>query len=247
MDLLCKRKGKTMCGRFTQKSERKVLEEEFFIQEFTDHMVVSYNVAPGQKAGIVINDGTVRYVQFFWGLVPSWAKDPKIGSRMINARGETVESKPSFKAPFRTRRCIVPADGFYEWQKRDKGKAPFYIYNSTGRPFGLAGLWDCWTKKGTQGKEDVDAGPLYTFTIITTQASPALSALHDRMPVIIPKDRIRQWLAAGERPNEPYAEGQESERLLVPYTGGDLSFHEVSRFVNSPGNNTPACIKPVSA
>ena len=236
-----------MCGRFTQKSERKVLEEEFFIQEFTDHVVVSYNVAPGQKAGIVINDGTTRYVQFFWGLVPSWSKDPKIGSRMINARGETVADKPSFKGPFRTKRCIVPADGFYEWQKRDNRKVPFYIHSSTGRPFGLAGLWECWRPKEIRQQEDGNSKPLYTFTIITTQASPALSALHDRMPVIIQKERIGQWLSGVERSDEMYSPGQQSERLLVPYSGGDLSFHEVSRFVNSPGNNSPECIEPVSA
>jgi len=236
-----------MCGRFTQKSERKVLGEEFFIQEFTDHVVVSYNVAPGQKAGIVINDGTTRYVQFFWGLVPSWSKDPKIGSRMINARGETVADKPSFKGPFRTKRCIVPVDGFYEWQKRDKGKVPFYIHRSTGMPFGLAGLWEFWVPKEIGRQEEGNSTPLYTFTIITTKASPALSALHDRMPVIIPKERIGRWLSGGERSEERRPPGQESERFLVPYSGGDLSFHEVSRFVNSPGNNSPECIEPVSA
>ena len=223
-----------MCGRFTQKSERRLLEEEFFIQEFSDHVVVSYNVAPGQKAGVVINDPTTRYVQFLWGLVPSWAKDPKIGSRLINARAETVAEKPSFKGAFRTKRCIVPVDGFYEWRKRDNRKVPYYIHRSTGRPFGLAGLWECWKPKEIRRREGGDTEPLYTFTIITTQASPALSALHDRMPVVVPKERIRQWLSGDDRQGGKNPAGEKSKGLLAFYGGSDLSFHEVSPFVNSP-------------
>lgn len=224
-----------MCGRFTQKSERKALQEEFFIQEFSDYIMVSYNVAPGQKAGVVINDGRNRYVQFTWGLVPSWAGDPKIGSRMINARGETVAGKPSFRDAFKKRRCIVPADGFYEWQKKDKYKVPFYIYSSSGRPFGLAGLWERWVPKDIPQDTTNDGKQLFTFTIITTEAADYLKELHDRMPVIVPEDKRELWLSAAD----------DAEELLVPYRGADIMFHEVSRYINSPKNNSIECIKPV--
>jgi putative SOS response-associated peptidase YedK len=225
-----------MCGRFTQKSERRVLQDKFFIQEFSDHVVVSYNVAPGQKAGVVINDGRNRYVQFTWGLVPAWADDPKVGSRMINARGETVTDKPSFRRAFEKRRCIVPADGFYEWQKKDTYKAPFYIYRRSGKPFGLAGLWERWVPKDTPSEVSSGDRALFTFTIITIEASPVLKELHDRMPVIVPEEKRDQWLS-GE---------QGEETILVPYRGEDLAFHEVSRYVNSPENNSPECIQPLS-
>ena len=224
-----------MCGRFTQKSERKALQEEFFIQEFSDHIMVSYNVAPSQKAGIVINDGRNRYVQFSWGLVPSWAGDPKIGSRMIIARGETVAGKPSFWDAFKKRRCIVPADGFYEWQKKGHYKVPFYIYSSSGKPFGLAGLWERWVPKDMPQDMVNDGKQLFTFTIITTEAADYLKELHDRMPVIVPEDKRERWLSA--------ADG--AEELLVPYRGEDIIFHEVSHYVNSPKNNSIECIKPV--
>jgi putative SOS response-associated peptidase YedK len=217
-----------MCGRFTQKSERKVLQEEFFIQEFTDEIVVSYNVAPGQKAGVIINDGSNRYSQFKWGLVPSWAKDPKIGYKMINARVETVTEKPSFRKAFDNRRCIIPADGFYEWQKSQQYKIPYYIYRESEKPLGLAGLWEKW-------KTD-DGPPLYTFTIITTEANESLSSIHSRMPVILSEEKREAWLT----------EGVDVRELVDPYNREDVVYHEVSRYVNSPQNNSPECIVPVA-
>jgi len=226
-----------MCGRFTQKSERKVLQGEFFIQEFSGQVVVSYNVAPGQKAGVVINDGINRYVQFAWGLVPPWADDPKVGSRMINARGETVTSKPSFRKAFEKRRCIVPADGFYEWKKKDAYKVPYYIYRRSGKPFGLAGLWEQRVPKDTQPDVSEEKRALLTFTIITTEAAPVLRELHDRMPVVVPEDKRDRWLSGTGG----------AEELLVPYCSDELAFHEVSRYVNSPQNNSPECIKPLSS
>lgn len=217
-----------MCGRFTQKSERKVIQEEFFIQEFTDEIVVSYNVAPGQNAGIIINDGANRYCQFKWGLVPSWAKDPKIGYKMINARVETVTEKPSFRKAFDNRRCIIPADGFYEWKKSQQYKIPFYIYRDSEKPLGLAGLWEQWK---------TDAGPpLFTFTIITTEANDRLKEIHGRMPVILPEEKREAWLT----------EGVDVRELIDPYSREDIVFHEVSRYVNSPQNNSPECIEPVA-
>lgn len=222
-----------MCGRFSQKSERKLLAEDFFIDEFTDDVVISYNTAPSQKAGVIINDGKNRYVQFKWGLVPSWAKDQQIGSKLINARAETVASKPSFRKAFRARRCLVPADGFYEWKKSDGYKVPFYIYHKSTRPLGLAGLWDRW--------KDQEGNILYTFTIITTDATPGLAELHNRMPVIIPPEMRAAWLEAKHESID------ELVGFLKPYDDRQLKFHQVSRKVNSPQNNTPDCIKPVSA
>jgi putative SOS response-associated peptidase YedK len=217
-----------MCGRFTQKSERKVLQEEFFIQEFTDEIVVSYNVAPGQTAGVIINDGANRYCRFKWGLVPSWAGDPKIGYKMINARLETVAQKPSFKKAFNNRRCIVPVDGFYEWKKSQQYKTPFYIYRNSEKPLGLAGLWEQWNADGEP--------PLYTFTILTTEADEKLSEIHSRMPVILPEENREKWLTEGLDMNE----------LIKASLGKDLVFHEVSRYVNTPQNNSPKCIQPAT-
>lgn len=220
-----------MCGRFIQKSERKIITEEFYVQEFFNEVIISYNVAPGQNAGIICNDGKNRYVQYKWGLVPSWAKDPQIGYKMINARAETVPEKPSFKSAFKSRRCLIPADGFYEWKKGDKFKVPYFIFHRSERPFSLAGLWETW--------KDKDENPVHTFTIITTEANELLRELHDRMPVIIPPEKREPWL-------DPATTGSdEIVDLLKPYDESGLDFHEVSRIVNSPQNNTPECITPV--
>ncbi len=222
-----------MCGRFTQKSERRIIGEEFYVREFSDEIIVSYNLAPGQNAGVIINEGINRYVRFKWGLVPSWADDPKIGYRMINARAETVTEKPSFRKAFTKRRCLIPADGFYEWKKCDKYKVPFYIYHNLEKPLGFAGLWEKWVSQ--------DGRPLFTFTIITTKANNQLREIHDRMPVIIPKDKRELWL------QPEVAAGAELFPLLEPYRYEDLVYHEVSRMVNSPKNNSPECLKPVSS
>ena len=131
-----------MCGRFTQKSERKIISLEFYVQDFLSDVFVNYNVAPTQDAGVIVRDDVYRYVRYRWGLVPFWSKDPKIGNRMINARAETVAEKPSFRNAFTKRRCLVPADGFFEWKKESGYKTPYYIYYSTGKPMSFAGLWE---------------------------------------------------------------------------------------------------------
>ena len=220
-----------MCGRFIQKSERKIITEDFYVQEFFNEVIISYNVAPGQNAGIILNDGKNRYVQYKWGLVPSWAKDPQIGYKMINARAETVPEKPSFKSAFKSRRCLIPVDGFYEWKKGDKFKVPYFIFHRSERPLSLAGLWETW--------KDKDEKPLHTFTIITTEANELLRELHDRMPVIIPPEKREPWL------DPATTDSDEIVDLLKPYDESGLDFHEVSRIVNSPQNNTPECIAPV--
>jgi len=221
-----------MCGRFIQKAEQKIISEEFYIAEFINDVITSYNVAPGQNAGIIINRGNNVYVQHRWGLVPSWAKDPQIGNRMINARAETAAQKPSFKSAFRSRRCLVPVDGFYEWKRADGYKIPYFIHHRSKRPFSLAGLWETW--KSPEGS------PLCTFTIITTDANTALRTLHDRMPVVIPPEKRLLWLDSD-------ADVHDITPLLRPCDSSELLFHEVSRMVNSPNNNSPQCIVPVES
>jgi len=147
-----------MCGRFTQKSERKIITEEFYIQEFLSDVYISYNIAPGQNAGVVIRDRVNKYAQFRWGLVPFWADDPKIGYRMINARAETVAEKPSFRKAFVKRRCIIPADGFYEWKKEGAYKTPFFVTHRSGRPVGFAGLWEVWQPKEAREEKKISGG-----------------------------------------------------------------------------------------
>jgi putative SOS response-associated peptidase YedK len=223
-----------MCGRFIQKSERRIIDEEFYVREFADPPIVSYNVAPGQPAGVILGGkGGNEYALFRWGLVPSWAKDPAIGNRMINARSETIAEKPSYRSAFRRRRCLVPVDGFYEWRKDGKLKVPFFIHEQSGKPFGLAGLWESWS--------DPEGNSLLTFTILTTGANERLKALHDRMPVIIPPAARKLWLDVSTEDTKPLFE------LLRPSAEDLLDYHEVSRFVNSPQNNTPECVAPLKA
>jgi len=221
-----------MCGRFVQKAERKIITEEFYVRAFIDEVLTSYNVAPGQNAGIIINRGDNVYVQYRWGLVPSWAKDPQIGNKMINARAETVAQKPSYKSAFRNRRCLVPVDGFYEWKRTGGYKIPYFIHHRSKKPFSLAGLWETW--------KDPEGSPVSTFTIITTDANAALHPIHERMPVVIPTEKRVFWLDSA-------ADIQSLQILLVPFNSSELLFHEVSRLVNSPDNNSPQCIVPVES
>ncbi len=165
-----------------------------------------------------------------WGLVPFWAKDLAIGNRMINARGETVAGKPAFRAAFRKRRCLVPADGFFEWQKTADGKQPWYIRDAGGEPMALAGLWELW--------DPPDGGePLASCTIITTGANEFMRPLHDRMPVILDAPAREAWLA-------PDATPEQLEPLLVPAPDGILEAWPVSRRVNSPFNEDSSLVEP---
>jgi putative SOS response-associated peptidase YedK len=238
-----------MCGRFTQKSERSIISREFYIQEFVSEVYISYNVAPSEEAGVVLRDpqdpgGGNLYARLRWGLVPFWAEDPGIGTRMINARAESVASKASFKNAFRHRRCLVPVDGFFEWKKQQGGKQPFYVRLASGRPMGLAGLWEAWEGSGKPPQPSVRERPpgngelLYTFTIITTGANENVRGLHDRMPAIIPPERRDDWLGTG--PGAP----EELLDLLAPAPEEWVEFYPVSREVNSPRNKSPRCIEP---
>ncbi len=228
-----------MCGRFTQKSERKIIAEEFYVQQFLKEPEINYNVAPSQEAGVILNNGTVNiYDRYRWGLIPHWAKDQSMGNKMINARIETLLNKPSFKGPFIHKRCIIPVDGFFEWKKEKKRSIPYYIYRKDERPFALAGLWDEWFDP--DGGEN--AAPLRTFTIITVDSAGPLRELHDRMPAIVPKEAILFWL---DTSNKDVNYIKKLRDTIAEPEISELTFHRVSTIVNSPINNIPDCIKPV--
>jgi putative SOS response-associated peptidase YedK len=219
-----------MCGRYTLSTPAGRLAEEFQLDS-TVEIPPSYNVAPTQQVAAVLEDEEGRCLEMLrWGLVPSWADDPEIGARMINARSETAPEKPSFRRAFRGRRCLIPADGFYEWKREDGGKQPYYFRMQDGRPFAFAGLWESWEKGD---------GDLRTCAILTTRASSVLQGIHDRMPVILPRDAYNAWL-------DPDADREELGELMIPYPGADLETYPVSRFVNSPRNNDERCIEPAA-
>jgi putative SOS response-associated peptidase YedK len=219
-----------MCGRYTLSTPAGRLAEEFQLDSTTE-IVPSYNVAPTQQVAAVLEDeGGRRLEMFRWGLVPSWAEDPDIGARMINARSETAPEKPSFRSAFRRRRCLIAADGFYEWKRVNGGKQPYYFRMQDGRPFAFAGLWESWEKGD---------GILRTCAILTTRANSVLEDVHDRMPVILPHDAYNAWL-------DPDADREELGELMIPYPYDDLETYPVSRFVNSPRNNDERCIEPAA-
>jgi putative SOS response-associated peptidase YedK len=211
-----------MCGRFAQRSDPKRLAKEFKIAEVPE-VEARYNIAPTQDILAVRESDDGREMTFLkWGLIPSWAKDTSIGSRLINARSETVEEKPSFRRAFKERRCIIPADGFYEWQRAGGKKQPFFFRMRDESPFGFAGLWERW--EGT-GREAINS-----CTILTTEANEVLRPVHDRMPVILHPEEYSLWLEGDERERELLKE------LLRPYPADEMTGYPVSSLVNSPRN-----------
>jgi putative SOS response-associated peptidase YedK len=221
-----------MCGRYTLSTPAGRLAEEFRLDDAAVEIPPSYNIAPTQQVSAVLEEDGKRHLEMLrWGLVPSWADDPEIGARMINARSETAAEKPSFRSAFRRRRCLIAADGFYEWKRENGGKQPYYFRMQEGRPFAFAGLWESWDK-GTDGE-------LRTCAILTTRANSVLDGIHDRMPVILPSESYDAWL-------DPDADKEELAGLLIPYPGNDLETYPVSRFVNSPSNNDERCIEPAA-
>jgi putative SOS response-associated peptidase YedK len=220
-----------MCGRYTLASPTERLAEEFGVDAASIELAPNYNVAPTQQVAAVLDEGGQRRLEVLrWGLIPPWADDPGIGSRMINARSETAPGKPSFRRAFRERRCLIPADGFYEWQRTNGAKQPYYIHMEDGRPFAFAGLWESWSK---------GEGEIRTCTILTTGANALVGEVHDRMPVILAHDTYDVWL-------DPASERDELTGLLAPYPEDEMETYPVSRFVNSPSNNDPRCIEPAA-
>ena len=220
-----------MCGRYTVGSDPKKLWEELGLEgEPSSELEARYNVAPTQDVPAVTDSEPTKLVMLRWGLVPFWAKDMRIGHKLINARAEGIADKPAFRHAFEKRRCLIPADGFYEWERRGKKKVPHYITLKSGRPMTFAGLWEVWRTP--------DGERVATCTIVTTDAKGEIGAIHDRMPVILPASARAIWL-------DRESSREELLPLLRPLSSSKLAHHAVSTLVNSPANESPDCILPV--
>jgi putative SOS response-associated peptidase YedK len=222
-----------MCGRYALTIDPGDLQSAFPEFAFPEQGVPRYNIAPSQPILVLPNDGTNRADFFVWGLIPSWAKDPTIGNRMINARAETVFEKPAFRSAYKYHRCLIFSNGFYEWQAQPgkKSKVPHYIRLKSGIPFVFAGLWDLW--------QSPDGSEIRSATIITTEPNELMATLHNRMPVILPRRTYAQWLdPAPQGPNR-------LQNLLVPYPTEEMEAYPVSSLVNSPANDKAECILPL--
>ncbi|HBG32181.1 MAG TPA: hypothetical protein DEG42_00615 [Acholeplasmataceae bacterium] len=226
-----------MCGRFTisisEDELRNYLKESFDIEDTKSGFELPrYNVAPGQGIISIINDGNKNRVGLFkWGLVPSFAKDEKIGNNLINAKSETLTEKPSFKPSLESKRCIILANGFYEWRKEEKGKTPMHIFMSDHSIFPMAGLWSTYVKE--------DGSKLHTATIITTNANQLVKSIHDRMPVILTDETKKIWL------NPRIKDFPTLQKVLTPYDASKMQVYRVSSLVNSATNESADCIKEV--
>jgi putative SOS response-associated peptidase YedK len=225
-----------MCGRFVSASSPDEIARYFDAEAPEALLEPSYNVAPTNDVYAVLSDGGVRRLDaFHWGLVPIWAKDPRQGAKMINARAETLASKNAYKPAFKRRRCLIPADGFYEWKKipGQKTKQPHFIHQPDGEPLAFAGLWEVWRGPDRQGD------PLRSCTIVTTSANETMQPLHDRMPVILPASAWDQWLDPANDDLETLG------KLLVPAPPEVIVTHPVSTEVNSVRNKGAELIEPV--
>jgi putative SOS response-associated peptidase YedK len=227
--------GVPMCGRFTLTAEFHEIIDRFAIEAAIKEELYlkSYNVAPSHSVLSVINDGEKNRLGYLkWGLIPSWSKDEKIGSKLINARAETLAEKPSFRDAFRKRRCLVLADGFYEWKRHENGtKTPMRIKLKSNEVFAMAGIWERW-KKGND--------TIFTCTVITTSPNELMSDIHDRMPVILHKDDEQTWL------NSEFQDSQLLSNYFQPFPQELMEAYEVSSLVNSPKNNGAQCIEKIS-
>ncbi len=227
-----------MCGRYTLTTPPELIADHFGV-EGDPTFAPRWNVAPTQEAAVirVPAPGEKRRLDLLrWGLVPAWADDPSIGNRMINARAETAAEKPSFKRSLQKQRCLVLADGFYEWRKEGKIKHPTWIHRTDGRPFALAGLWAGWRPKGAPPEEL----KLLTFTILTTTPNELMRPIHDRMPVILAPEDYDLWL------DPAVVDPARVVPLLRPAPESGFETREVSRAVNSPAHDAPDCVAPIS-
>jgi len=222
-----------MCGRFTLTVDPAELKDEFGNYTFPPQFAPRFNIAPTQPVLVIPNDGSNKADFFQWGLIPFWAKDPSIGNRLINARGETLAEKPSFRGSYKYKRCLILTDGFYEWkaQPGTKSKTPYFIHLKDRQPFAFAGLWDEW--------HGPDGSQIRTCMIITTSPNDLMKSLHNRMPVILPSDSYEQWL--NKTPQTP----ENLNPLIKPYPSEKMNAYPVSTLVNSPQNDRAECVVPV--
>lgn len=222
-----------MCGRFTLRAPASEIAEAFSLFE-APPFTPRFNIAPTQPVAAVRSDPDAggpqrQFAWLRWGLIPSWADDPSIGNRMINARSESVAEKPAFRAALRRRRCLVLSDGFYEWQRAGRKKQPYFIHFRDDRPFAFAGLWETW--------EGPDHSAIESCTLLTTGPNDLMKPIHDRMPVILAPEHYDRWLDPNlQKPDEVVP-------LLGPYPGDELEALPVSPYVNSPTRDDPKCIE----
>ena len=220
-----------MCGRYTLTSSPEALRTLLRYAE-QPNFPPRYNIAPTQPIPIVrLVEGQRHFALVRWGLLPSWVKDPKTFTLLINARGESAAEKPAFRAAMKRRRCLIPADGFYEWQAAGERKRPFYVHAKSGKPLAFAGLWETWT--GPNGEE------LETAAIVTTHANRTLAAIHERMPVIVPEEAFDLWLNCAE------VDAKTAEALIQPAPDNLLEAYEISTAVNRTANDNPKLLEPI--
>lgn len=221
-----------MCGRFTLVSNLDLILHRFNVAYADVDHVPRYNIAPSQQVLAIVSDGEKRRMgQLRWGFIPFWAKDMKIGHKMINARAETLSEKASFKHPLKRQRCLIPADSFYEWKRDENKKRPVRVRLKSREPFAFAGLWSRWTSP--------DGKAIYSCTIVTTRPNSLMEDIHDRMPVILRPEDEEMWL------DRTIEEPEMLQQLLKPYDADKMEAYEVSTEVNSPRHDSPECIKPL--
>jgi putative SOS response-associated peptidase YedK len=224
-----------MCGRYTLSKKEKLAEmlrKRFVLDEFSEiRLIPRFNIAPTQQIPMIIGDHGRKLVEARWGLIPAWAKDEKIGNSLVNARCETVASKAAFRPAFRSRRCLVPADGFYEWEKTGLGKVPHYFTRKDRELFAFAGLWESWRRE--------DGTSVRSVSLITTTPNTVVAPVHDRMPVILTPEHEDAWLAPETTP-------ETLTTFLTPYPAGEMTEHTVSTAVNSARHDSPDLIEPAT-
>jgi putative SOS response-associated peptidase YedK len=221
-----------MCGRFTLTVDPAELQDAFADFKFPAQFAPRFNIAPSQPILAIPNDGKAKADFFVWGLIPSWAKDPAIANRLINARGETLSEKPAFRGAYKYKRCLILANGFYEWKSQPgtKTRTPHFIHLKSGAVFAFAGLWDEWHSS--------DGSTLRSCTIVTTSPNDLMSKIHDRMPVILQPSDYAEWLDAASRAPASLA------HLIRPFPADLMEAYPVSPLVNSPANDRPDCLVP---
>jgi putative SOS response-associated peptidase YedK len=219
-----------MCGRFLLAMDPADLQDAFPHFTIPRSMEPRFNIAPSQPILVIPNDSSSKADYFLWGLIPSWAKDPSIGSRLINARAETLPEKPTFRGPYKYHRCLILANGFYEWKQQPgvKTRTPFFIRLKNGKPFAFAGLWDGWHSS--------DGSQVQSCSIITTNPNELVASIHNRMPVILPSDAYSLWL-------DPSPQSANNlQGILLSYPAEEMIATPVSSYVNNPANSGPDCI-----